>query len=319
MTSPGTILTARGLRKRFGGKVVLRGVDLSLEPGRHLGLVGNNGEGKTTLLRILLGLLPPDGGEIRIAGEPAAFPRGNASKRRLGYLPESVSFYPNLTGRRTLRFLARLKGAPAAQVEEALERVGLRHAGDERVRTYSRGMRQRLGLAQCLLGSPELLVLDEPTTGLDPEGIRGFYRILEGLQAQGVAILTASHLLAEIQTRLDGLALLRDGVFRIAGPVERLIAQAGLPTRIRFSLREPAGALAGTLARLGATPSPNGHPHAFELRCGEGEKLAVLAELLRHREALAFLTVHEPGLEDVFHHYQGDVPPASPPGGEGPP
>jgi Cu-processing system ATP-binding protein len=303
------VLEAKGLKKGFGPKPVLRGIDLTLTAGRHAGLVGNNGEGKTTLLRLLLGLLRPDGGTIRICGQAARFPRARAQKRLCGYLPESVSFYPNLTGRRTLRFLARLKGADTREIEPLLELVGLREAADEQVKTYSKGMRQRLGLAQALLGDPVLLLLDEPTNGLDPEGIREFYAILENLQSRDVAILTASHLLAEIEPRLDHLALLRGGVFQTSGSVPELIAHAGLPVTIKVALKRRATRLVKEFERLGAVPSPNGHPDTYEIQCAQQDKLGVLSELLGHQRDIRTMMVHEPGLEEVFSHHQSEQPP----------
>ena len=302
------VLEIKGLEKRFGKKPVLRGIDLTLEPGCRAGLVGNNGQGKTTLLRLVLGLLRPDQGEIRILGKVAPFPRESWQKRLCGYLPESVSFYPNLSGRRTLRFLARLKGAHPGQVEPLLELVALRDAAGEPVRNYSKGMRQRLGLAQALLGDPALLLLDEPTNGLDPQGIREFYEILKNLQNRDVAIFTASHLLGEIEPRLDQLALLGDGIFQTSGSVPELIAGAGLAVKIKVALKRRNRLLREKIEELGGIPSPNGHPHTFEIQCDQIHKLTILAKLMKLGKDMEALMVHEPGLEEVFHHYQMGIP-----------
>jgi Cu-processing system ATP-binding protein len=248
MTTP--LLELTGLHKRYGRHAVLRGVELSIAPGSHVGLVGNNGQGKTTLLRIVMGLLRPDSGSVRLRGASLGFPRRQEQKRLFGYLPEAVSFYPGLTGRRTLHYLAALKGVPRDQVAPLLDVVGLAHAADARVKTYSKGMRQRLGLAQALLGDPAMLLLDEPTNGLDPDGIREFYAILERLMDRDVAILTASHLLSEIEVRLDGMALLRDGRLVEAAPIPELVARAGLPTRIFFSLKPGPGLPQALLTEL---------------------------------------------------------------------
>ena len=299
------VLEIRGLEKRYGTRPVLQGVDLALAPGSHVGLVGNNGQGKTTLIRLVLGLLRPDAGEIRLAGEPVSFPRGRAQKRLLGYLPETVSFYPGLTGRRTLQMIATLKGASREEVQPLLELVGLADAAHERVKTYSKGMRQRLGLAQALLGNPRVLLLDEPTNGLDPDGIRELYAVFARLQHRDVAILTASHLLAEMEARLDGLILLKDGRLSHTASIPELVAQAGLPTRIKFALKSQARVAPNLLAEWGARPSPNGRPDSWELCCRPNEKLGALAALLRHEGELDMLTVLEPGLEEVFHHLQG--------------
>ena len=302
MTTP--LLELRGLHKCYGRHAVLRGVDLSIAPGSHVGLVGNNGQGKTTLLRIVMGLLRPDSGTVRLRGETLGFPRPQARKRLFGYLPEAVSFYPGLTGRRTLNHLAALKGASRDEVAPLLGVVGLAHAADARVKTYSKGMRQRLGLAQALLGDPAMLLLDEPTNGLDPEGIQEFYAILERLKNRDVAILTASHLLSEIEVRLDGLALLRDGQLREAAPIPELVARAGLPTRILISLKPNTELPQGLLGELGGQLSANGRPNSYEIRCTASRKLATLSRLLVHEAVIATLTVKEPGLEEAFHHLQ---------------
>ncbi len=153
--------------KRYGTIEAVRDVSLALDPGETVALVGHNGAGKTTLFKLMLGLARPSVGTIRVLGEdPAA---GEfAARRRLGYLPESVSFNAALTGREVLSFYARLKDEPVTKTLELLDRVGLASASARRIGTYSKGMRQRLGLAQALIGEPKLLLLDEPTTGLDP-------------------------------------------------------------------------------------------------------------------------------------------------------
>lgn len=302
MTTP--LLEISGLHKRYGRQAVLRGVDLSIAPGSHVGLVGNNGQGKTTLLRIVMGLLQPDSGSVRLRGEPLGFPRRQEQKRLFGYLPEAVSFYPGLTGLRTLNYLADLKGASRDEVAPLLSLVGLAHAADARVKTYSKGMRQRLGLAQALLGDPVMLLLDEPTNGLDPDGIREFYAILDRLKDRDVAILTASHLLSEIEVRLDGLALLRDGQLVESAPIPDLVARAELPTRINFSLKPGTELPAALLAELGGQLSANGHPNSYEIRCAAPQKLTTLARLLTHAGDIASLTVKEPGLEEAFHFLQ---------------
>lgn len=298
------ILKIRALRKQFGRLPVLNEVNLSVFPGEHIGLVGNNGQGKTTLLRLVLGLLETNGGEILLDGQPVGIGRTRAQRRLVGYLPESVAFYPHLKGQDTLRLMARLKGAPPDSAGALLELVGLGEHGGERVKTYSKGMRQRLGLAQALLGEPRLLLLDEPTNGLDPQGSQQFYAILAKLREAGVAMLTASHLLAEIAPHLDSLSILKGGVIQQSGTVAQLTEQARLPVKIRFALSESPEAMPAELARLGATPVLNGHRHSFEIQCPPSGRLEALRQVLRHEQRLEHLTVADPGLDEVFHHYQ---------------
>ena len=169
-----TIVEARGVTKDFGTVQAVRGVDLDIAPGELFGLIGHNGAGKSTLFKMMLGLIPVTRGEIRLDGESVTGPRFRETRRKIGYLPENVVLYDNLTGLETLFFFADLKAVPRSECAALLEKVGLSHAAGRRVREYSKGMRQRLGFAQALLGTPRLLFLDEPTTGLDPGAIRDF-------------------------------------------------------------------------------------------------------------------------------------------------
>ncbi|MBS0318681.1 MAG: ABC transporter ATP-binding protein, partial [Proteobacteria bacterium] len=192
--APGTAISLRGVHKHFGALHAVDGVDLDIPPGEIFGLIGHNGAGKSTLFKMMLGLLAPTAGAILVAGTSVGGRHFRAVRRQLGYLPENVVLYDNLDGLETLRFFARLKGAPLAECPAMLEKVGLAHAGRRPVREYSKGMRQRLGFAQALLGKPRVLFLDEPTNGLDPQAIRDFYALLHGLQRQGVTIVITSHI-----------------------------------------------------------------------------------------------------------------------------
>jgi Cu-processing system ATP-binding protein len=186
--------------KHYGALHAVDGVDLDIARGEIFGLIGHNGAGKSTLFKMMLGLIPPprrDPGRRRF-GARARF---SAARRHLGYLPENVVLYDNLSGLETLHFFARSRARPWRSAS-LLDRVGLAHAGKRPVREYSKGMRQRLGFAQALLGSPQVLFLDEPTNGLDPQAIRDFYATLRGLQAEGVTIIITSHILAELQERV---------------------------------------------------------------------------------------------------------------------
>ena len=209
-----TIVEARGVTKDFGTVQAVKGVDLDIAPGELFGLIGHNGAGKSTLFKMMLGLIPVTHGTIRLDGESVSGPRFRETRRKIGYLPENVVLYDNLTGLETLFFFADLKAVPRRECAGLLEKVGLSHAAGRRVREYSKGMRQRLGFAQALLGTPRLLFLDEPTTGLDPGAIRDFYRILRELKAQGVTMVLTSHILAEIQERVDRLAVMEGGLIR---------------------------------------------------------------------------------------------------------
>ena len=205
------VIVAHGVHKHYGPMHAVDGVDLDIRAGELFGLIGHNGAGKSTLFKMMLGLIPATAGEIRIDGAQVSGGNFRAVRRTIGYLPENVVLYDNLTGLETLHFFSRLKGASPAECAPALERVGLAHAAKRRVREYSKGMRQRLGFAQALLGKPRILFLDEPTTGLDPEAIRSFYAILRQLRSEGVTMVITSHILAEIQERVDRLAIMTAG------------------------------------------------------------------------------------------------------------
>ena len=296
------VLSLTNVSKRFPGKKVLESIDLQIAPGELVALVGNNGQGKTTLMKLILGLLVPDGGEILINGESAPSIRSSAQKATFGYLPETTAFYPNLTGLETLNYFADIKQEVRSKVPEVLSIVGLSNAAGYRVKTYSKGMKQRLGLAQALLGKPKLLLLDEPTNGLDPSGIHEFYQILGRLKKEGVAILMSSHLLAEIQPRSDALALLKGGVISANGTVERLIRDAELPSIIKFqkgsSYNEER--LNEILQQHTTEKTYSEHTGSFILTCHPTHKQALLLALLTVDGLINDLIVNDPGLEELF-------------------
>jgi ABC-2 type transport system ATP-binding protein len=230
---------ARGITKCFGEVVALVGVDLDVSQGQVHGLVGPNGAGKTTLLGLLLGLAQADSGDLEILGSPVrgalALPDGVA-----GFV-DGPGLYPSLTGRQNLAALARLRGDSSDGIDDVLEQVGLRGVADDRVRGFSLGMRQRLGLAAALLTRPRLLVLDEPANGLDPAGARHVHRVLSGLAARGTAIVLSSHRMDDLAALCSEVTLLATGRVIFSGPVTQLAADTDeLDYRLRTS--DPAAA-----------------------------------------------------------------------------
>lgn len=301
MTAP--VIDVRAVSRRFGEVRALTEVSLALGEGAVLGLIGHNGAGKSTLIKLMLGLMAPDAGEIRIAGQPVNGPAFREVRRRIAYLPENVVFYDNLSGLETLEFFADLKGVARGECPRLLEEVGLAPAACRGVRGYSKGMRQRLGFAQALLGNPEILFLDEPTTGLDPEGVREFYEILARLKARGVTVILSSHNLAQIEERVDRLALLKGGRLKAAGTVAELRAGLNLPLAITLKLRAgTAASLMQSLARLDGC-TLHTEDGLAEVRCGHDRKMAVLGLLSAHAGAVTDIDIREPSLEDVFLGY----------------
>ncbi|PVY57946.1 Cu-processing system ATP-binding protein [Simplicispira sp. 125] len=298
--SNGMAVSLRGVTKHYGALHAVDGVDLDIARGEIFGLIGHNGAGKSTLFKMMLGLVPATSGEILVGGASVRGRGFRAARRHLGYLPENVVLYDNLNGLETLRFFAKLKGAPLAQCQPALERVGLAHAGKRPVREYSKGMRQRLGFAQALLGAPQVLFLDEPTSGLDPQAIRDFYATLRGLQAEGVTIIITSHILAELQERVGRLAILSAGKVQAVGSVQALREQTDMP--LVFELQIEAGdtpAVAQALVHATAA-IPESTALGLRLACPRERKMAVLAALAPFGTRVLDIKMHEPSLEDVF-------------------
>ena len=221
-----SVVSTRGLTKRYREVVAVDGLDLSVDEGEVFGFLGPNGAGKTTTILMLLGLTEPTTGSAEVAGhDPVREPL--AVKSVVGYLPENVGFYPDLTGRQNLSFTARLNGIPRRVAEERMDallrQVGLENAADRAAGKYSRGMRQRLGIADALIKEPSILILDEPTIGLDPDGIREFLELIRGLSRdRGITVILSSHLLHQVQEVCDRVGTLVRGKLMAVGPVETL-------------------------------------------------------------------------------------------------
>ena len=298
--SDGAAVSLRGVSKHYGALHAVDGVDLDIPRGEIFGLIGHNGAGKSTLFKMMLGLVPATQGDILVGGAAVGGRGFRAARRQLGYLPENVVLYDNLSGLETLRFFARLKHAPREQCQPVLERVGLAHALDRPVREYSKGMRQRLGFAQALLGSPQVLFLDEPTNGLDPQAIRDFYATLRGLQAEGVTVIITSHILAELQERVDRLAIMSAGKIQAVGSVQALREQTQMP--LVFEVQLDATDIAAVAQALASATGaqPEALPNGLRLRCPRTQKMAVLAALAPFGARVIDLKMLEPSLEDVF-------------------
>jgi ABC-2 type transport system ATP-binding protein len=216
------VVETEGLSKRFGERTVVRDVELRVPRGAAFGYLGPNGAGKTTLIRMLLGLTPATVGKMRLLGLPVPARRAEALAR-VGAIVEEPSFHPHLTGRENLKVVAAARDRAAfARIDGALEQVGLSARADERVKAYSLGMRQRLGIARCLLADPELLILDEPMNGLDPGGIQEFREFVRSFVAEGRTIVLSSHLLDEVEKTCDHVAIVDQGRIVAQGSIAEL-------------------------------------------------------------------------------------------------
>jgi ABC-2 type transport system ATP-binding protein len=291
IATDGLALATRGLQKRYGSRVALAGLDLSVPPGVVYGFLGPNGAGKTTTMRLLTGLIHPDAGSIELLGRP--FGRGDRHRLfEVGALIESPSFYPYLSGRENLRSLA-AAGAPTSngRVEELLELVGLRERARDKVQAYSLGMKQRLGIAAALLSDPRLLLLDEPSNGLDPAGIVAMRETLRQLASTGKTVFVSSHVLGEVEQLADVVGIIAAGRLVREGPIEQLLLGEGV-VRVRVAAGEiePARAVLAALVQGGDVTNVAGEDGWLSVRIEPGRA----ADLNR---ALASAGIYASGLE----------------------
>lgn len=297
MSAPSTAF--RNVTKTYGATTAVADLTLETTEGEFLALVGHNGAGKTTLFKLLLGLIRPTEGTVRVLDCDPRDRNGLRRRGAVGYLPEAVSFDPAMTGQEVLRFYARLKHAGEDQQEALMETVGLTAAAGRRVRTYSKGMRQRLGLAQALLGAPRLLLLDEPTTGLDPAFRHVFYRLVEAERHRGATVIVATHALSEIETHAERIAVMNEGRLLASGHVHSLNHDADLPVRLRVQVR-PCGTSA-LLDSLGPSVSVVERGEEFVLlACPAAEKMSVMRSIIAAADLVVDIETVVPSLEELY-------------------
>jgi Cu-processing system ATP-binding protein len=294
------VLRTKNISKDFKAVQALKAVSLDVSPGERVALLGHNGAGKTTLFRIILGFLRPDVGVVTIDGNA---PGSAAARRDVSYLPENVAFPKVLTGREIVSFYAKLKSAEPAQVAVALDKVDLAEDADRRCGTYSKGMLQRLGLAQALVGSPKLLLLDEPTSGLDPLSRRRFYELISNVSRNGTAVLLSSHGLSELEAKTDRVAILRKGELVANAPLAELQHSANLPIRIR--IRSNADDVESVHQQFGGQRI-NGT--SVEFNCTQREKMERLSAIAQLGDAASDVDVSPPSLDEIYRHFTIEDP-----------
>ncbi|HJB09665.1 MAG TPA: ATP-binding cassette domain-containing protein [Candidatus Brachybacterium merdavium] len=296
-------LDVRGLTKRYGSRVAVDDLTFSCTPGSVTGFLGPNGAGKSTTLRILTGLAEADAGQALVGSRP--YRELDHPARTIGVMLDATALHRGRTGLETLRLTGRAIGMPAARAGEVLELVGLRDAGAKRVGGYSYGMRQRLGIGVALMGDPEVLVLDEPANGLDPEGIRWMRRLLRSFADAGGTVLLSSHQLREVQATVDRLVVIADGRLVREGMLDELTSEAGT----RVGAEDPA-ALRAALDRHGIAYEQRAEQQlAVSLAPVDVGRLAVREQIV----LTALGAADSGGLEDVFFALTGQTDPAAGP------
>ncbi len=308
-----SIVELQQVEKRYQDIHALKGLNLTLKQGEILGLFGHNGAGKTTTIKLILGLIEASKGKVRVFGADPTRSDARNQRRQLGFLQENVSFYDQLTGREVLNYFARLKQLPTKQCLALLDQVGLKHAENRRVKTYSKGMRQRLGLAQALLGEPKLLLLDEPTVGLDPIATQDFYQRLKRLQEQGCTVIICSHVLPGVEKYIDRALIMGRGELLAEGDLHHLRHQANLPLTLQLqgNIELPdalqAYALVDPLASAGAIiDASRSNRTETNLQIPMQQKMQVLKQVMA-LPGLQNLELHLPTLEDLYTHFTGTM------------
>jgi ABC-2 type transport system ATP-binding protein len=304
------VLEARGLRKSFGSLVAVDDVSLTVDRGETVGLLGPNGAGKTTTISMMCGLLPPDAGDIHIEGE-RMHPRATEPRRLLGYVPQDLAVYPDLTARENLRFFGRLQRLERADLEERIAHVmdvtGLSDRGDDRVEQFSGGMKRRLNIGIGLLHRPTLLVLDEPTVGVDPQSRNAILDSIEELAGSGLAVLYTTHYMEEAQRLCDRIAIMDQGRVVAEGRRRELIATVGEHDRVRLDIAGDVQAAASACEQVAGVGSADVEDGAVVcLVDGAAAALpALLAAVAETGSSVSGVAVAEPDLEDVFLHLTG--------------
>ena len=295
---------AVGLSKLYGEFEAIKDLNFEVVAGQTLALLGHNGAGKSTLIKMILGLVSPSAGQLFVQGQEVQATRVNLSLS-LGYLPENVSFYDNMTAYELLSYFAKLKGVALVRVKPLLEEFGLIAAKDKRLCTFSKGMRQRLGLAQVMLAEPKVLLLDEPTVGLDPLASAFLYQKMAQLKAQGCAIIISTHELGLVQDQMDRALILGQGRMLALGDLQRLREATSLPSLIEIHHFTP----------LQYQQLLNQAFFASFIALSTSERVCLMvpdALKVKMMQQLQSLKIHEfsivpPSLQDIFHFYMASL------------
>jgi ABC-2 type transport system ATP-binding protein len=315
------VIRTEELSKRYGDFVAVDRLNLSIRQGEVFGLLGPNGSGKTTTILMLLGLTEPTSGRVQVLGfDPVRQPL--SVKARVGYLPDQVGFYDELTARENLIYIAKLNGLSRSEgyrrIDDALERMGLSEAANRPVGTFSRGMRQRLGVAELLIKQPQLIIMDEPTLGLDPEAARLFLDIIRDLRREGITIMLSSHLLYQVQAVCDRVGLFRNGRMMLEGAVPDLAQKVlggayrvhlqadGTPETLTEALRHVPDAVHVRHETLNGDSSPAGVGE-YIIEARRDVRAEAASALVTAGGRLLALHIETPSLDEIYSQYFQEV------------
>ena len=298
-TTSTTIVETHSLTKRYGsGVLAVNSVDMSVRRGEVYGFLGPNGAGKTTTLRMLVGLIRPTSGTATVAGHTPGSP---ASLARIGALIESPGFYPYLSGRENLNVVADMASVSQKRVDEVLDMVELTSRAGRKFGTYSTGMKQRLGVAGALLKDPDLLILDEPSNGLDPQGMAEMRKLIKDIGAGGRTVLLSSHLLGEVEQICDRVGVISNGRLVIQSTVQELLGEKGVIVRA-----QPADLAGEVLTRMFGPEAVVREDGYFHLKTDPGQSLEINRQLMASSIGVSELRPFERSLEEVFFQLTGE-------------
>jgi ABC-2 type transport system ATP-binding protein len=306
------VIETKDLTKKYGDFVAVDGLNLSVKQGDVFGMLGPNGAGKTTTILMLLGLTEPTKGSVHVLGfDPAR--QTLSVKSRVGYIPDMVGFYDELTARENLIYIAKLNGLSRNEayqrIEETIDRVGLNDVVDHRVATFSRGMRQRLGVADVLIKNPQLIIMDEPTQGLDPEGARAFLVMIRSLKEEGITILLSSHLLHQVQAVCDRVGLFHHGRMVLEGTVDELAKRVlGRVYRIYIEATGPSQPIQKALRSIsGVADIKLAGEQVYHVEAEKDLRAETAEAVFRAGGRLLKLDVEAQSLDDIYTHYFEEV------------
>ena len=299
------ILEIRGLTKDYGDVRAVDNLSLDIEKGEIFALLGPNGAGKTTTIKSILGVIFPTKGEIKINGFDV-IKEGRKARKNIGYLPERVAFYDNLTAIQTMEFYAELRGASMKECVELLKDVGLEGEMDKKVGNYSKGMVQRLGLAQAMIGNPSLLILDEPTGGLDPRGAWQIRQKIKELNENGTTIFLSSHILGEVQEVSSNVAILNHGKLIAKDTLDNLGKKLNIQPTLVIELQRPSPSILGRVKQVKGVDDAKLSGNVVEVICNPRAKTNIISAIEEAGGKITDFRTVEPSLEQVFLRFTED-------------